>query len=733
MPAHPLPLRPIARSAFLVAFVGLAIAVVGALPNFDAPTNGQDGAPLQLDPFMPAPPFTLPTSTGVITFGGAADHSTVFLTNNPLGSTAPSIWGGDVGKLIAQSPDDARYVVMSYAEAQAGVDADIAAWQARVETALSARPPSEDPALWRSRFDYVTANPLTVGGTAPAVLRAWGETAAQIEVVGQPPFSSTVHIETAGTTDTGWATPLTTTVQYALSDFGGTGLACNGEKPAAPITGTMVVVKRGVCPLVDKINNAARFGAAGMLMYSDGRPKIRLPNTCGPCPKMHVAMIDLAPGEAIVAALRSQPDTALHATLEPKPLGVDAFAIDHKGRMREFGSIPFGFNADLGPDAIDALHSVALEARLYRHEAAVDARLAAEEASGKTRVVPVWQDEWMADPGWSGQRFYADVALPDAADLARYDKLEIDLDMKCDGGNRKGRCPAWDYLVNMYLCDTATPTRCNTEFGRWVTAYSSGGRWVMDATPLLGLIAQGGTRRFAFATIQRYQITVKLRLTDTGAAIAPKAAVPLFGGGSFWKDYNKGRRPLVFDAPAWATKVEVATIISGHGWGRDMENCAEFCNHTHHFTVNDGPPHVKAHPSAGTSVGCVSEVDNGVIPNQAGTWVYGRGGWCPGQDVPPWRADVTADVRPGAPNTIRYRGLWRTKDKDGNEVDVDYVAVPNPDAADQGFDARIDQSSWLVYYGPKELAVDPATVPLPRQARVWLPALLAGHDWAAGD
>ena len=75
MPARPLPLRPIARSAFLVAFVGLAIAVVGALPNFDAPTNGQDGAPLQLDPFMPAPPFTLPTRRGSISTTSRSTHA----------------------------------------------------------------------------------------------------------------------------------------------------------------------------------------------------------------------------------------------------------------------------------------------------------------------------------------------------------------------------------------------------------------------------------------------------------------------------------------------------------------------------------------------------------------------------------------------------------------------------------------------------------------------------------
>lgn len=729
--SRPIPTRGAALSAVLVALVGLAL--VGAMPRVPSPRTGPDGViDRPINPYSPAPLFTLPTASGAVTFGGASDHSTVFLSNNPLGSTAPALWAGDVSKLIAHSPVDVRYVVMSYGETDDAIAADLAAWRARVETAVASLP-AEQAAAWRERFRYVTGNPLAGPGIAPEVLRAWGETAAQIHVGRTDGATGTLSIDTNGTTDTGWATPLTTTVTYRLTSWGGDGLAC-GTAPAGPITGTMVVIKRGTCPLVDKINNAAGHGAAGVLMYTVGRPKLRLPNSCGPCPKMHVAMIDEAPGTRIAQQLESTPDVALSATFTPKKLGVDAFAIDQQGRMREFGSIPFGFNADLGADAVDPLESVALEARMYRQEAALDARLSAEVAAGKTRVVTLWQDEWMADPSWSGKRYYADVELPDAATMAHYDKLEMELEMKCDGGNRKGSCPAWDYLVNMYLCDPAMPTRCNTEFGRWITAYSSGGRWVTDASPLLGLIAKGGTRRFAFATIQRYQITVKLRLTDTGASIAPKAAVPLYGGGGFARDYNKGRRALTFDAPEWATKVEVAALITGHGWGSDMQNCAEFCNHTHHWSVNGAKPHIKAHNETKDIVGCVKQVDKGVVPNQAGTWVYGRGGWCPGLDVPPWRADVTADLRPGQPNTIAYRGLFRAADENDETGahDVDYVAVPNPDANGQGFDARIDLSSWLVYYGPKDMAVDPDGVPGARMPRAWLPALLQGFDWSAG-
>ncbi len=125
-------------------------------------------------------------------------------------------------------------------------------------------------------------------------------------------------------------------------------------------------------------------------------------------------------------------------------------------------------------------------------------------------------------------------------------------------------------------------------------------------------------------------------------------------------------------------------VISGHGFGADTANCAEFCNHTHHFVVN-GVEHIKAHPEAGTDEGCVDQVAVGTTPNQFGTWFFGRGGWCPGLDIPPWVVDVTADVTPGETASIAYQGLL-----DGEPYD--------PDLTGGTFYPRIDMVSWLAIY-----------------------------------
>lgn len=60
----------------------------------------------------------------------------------------------------------------------------------------------------------------------------------------------------------------------------------------------------------------------------------------------------------------------------------------------------------------------------------------------------------------------------------------------------------------------------------------------------------------------------------------------------------------------------LAFAATGHG-GVDPENCAEFCRTEHRFTVHD---HEVSFPEAGRSFGCMDEVDQGMVPDQYGTW-----------------------------------------------------------------------------------------------------------------
>lgn len=328
--------------------------------------------------------------------------------------------------------------------------------------------------------------------------------------------------------------------------------------------------------------------------------------------------------------------------------------IDRFQRIRYVGSYAHYARYDsarewFGPN----LAMVANEAVYYNFEAERADRLDAHE----TTVVELFDGEVLADPGWAGTRGQVDIELPDAATIATFDTLELDLFLGCDGEGEYGTCPAWDYIVHLYLCDAGDPDSCDTEFGRWITTYHREGRWVHDVSGLLPLIAEGGTRRFGFYTQQPYVVHLDLRFSNRGRDARPVVAEYLYTGGGFGPDYNDRYEPTVLTLPAGAERVELATVISGHGM-HEPGNCAEFCNTTHHFFVN-GEENIIQHPEAGTDEGCMDQVAQGTVPNQYGTWWFGRNGWCPGLEVPMIVTDITSQVELGAENTFDYEGYFR--------------------------------------------------------------------------
>lgn len=350
-----------------------------------------------------------------------------------------------------------------------------------------------------------------------------------------------------------------------------------------------------------------------------------------------------------------------------------AFAIDRFQRVRETG-----FFGDPSAGWAESVAFAAYEA--WRFDAEWEQAAALDAAD---TVIRAFDGVYASDGSWSGQSSYADVTLPDAAGMAAYDTLELDLTLAC-GHPEPTTCGAWDYLVNLYLCDADDPDVCDTELGRWITPYARGGRWVTDASPMLALLRDGGPRRLRFYTTQGYTTTLDLRLGVRGKAGRPTAATSLFGGGAWDETYNSAREPVTVDIPATATRVELYAVITGHGYGQDRENCAEFCNHQHEFIVN-GAVYLREFPEAGSAEGCIEAVPDGAVPNQYGTWPYGRGGWCPGQEVEPWVIDVTASVTPGEPATITYRGLYEGEDY-----------VPQWSDSGSGFAGRVDVVSYLV-------------------------------------
>jgi len=365
--------------------------------------------------------------------------------------------------------------------------------------------------------------------------------------------------------------------------------------------------------------------------------------------------------------------------------GYLAFAIDRFGRWREVGMLQ---DITVNPPTAE-MRFLAAEARGFEFEHRLAWELDAIAAAGATEVVVFDGDRH--DGGWEeGYATSVEIQLPPAAEMARFDSMAVFLYTACPDHlqGRDAGCNEWDYAHHLFLCDADDPARCDTELVRYVTPYGREGAWLTDVSGLLPLVAEGGRRTLRYEGANGYDMHLRILLWDAGKPFRPVEALPLWGNRSAipWDGtYNDRFEPIAFqvDDPA-AEKVSIYSVVTGHGFGAVLGNCAEFCNSEHEFAVN-GTAFVEAHPEANSRVGCFDRIEEGVVPNQFGTWPFGRAGWCPGQDVKPWVQDVSSALVAGE-NTIAYRALFR------GEPYVPVVTDP------EAYLPELRLQSWLVRY-----------------------------------
>ena len=297
--------------------------------------------------------------------------------------------------------------------------------------------------------------------------------------------------------------------------------------------------------------------------------------------------------------------------------------------------------------------------------------------------------------GWSsGFTSTQSTILP--GNLTGYDTLEVYHEHACfDRSNRYqksdgsyGGCHEWDYEANLKICQADNASSCGTEFMRWITTYGREGKWLTDVSPYLFMLDNNENRTFQYKGANKGDLTVSFLFSDWGSGLRGEDATFAFTGGQFDGTYNnesKHTRELNFTVPSWASKVQIVATITGHGFGKDAENCAEFCDHQHHYELN-GQSTYEWHPLVYSNEGCENEVRNGVVANQFGSWPFGRAGWCAGQDVKQWTYDITSwsDLS-GGNNQLSYKGLFN-----GQE----YVPSDGIGNGQRNIHAEI----WVVYY-----------------------------------
>lgn len=342
-------------------------------------------------------------------------------------------------------------------------------------------------------------------------------------------------------------------------------------------------------------------------------------------------------------------------------LAFNAFAITRQQRWD-----PVGFLSELrGGGFAPQLSMARFTPPFYDYLAELDARVAAE--TGVT-VIPLADEVALTD-----RVLDRVVTLPDATAMAAFDTLEVDVEIICRHDNLQD-CSEWDRIAYVHWCETADCSARN-EIVRWITPYWRNGRrrWVMDATPLLGLILAGGDQTFrvelgpSWEEATARDVRVSLRLSTRGTADRPIGAERAFTGGAWDATYNT-RMAYTFTPPAGTTRVELVTIVSGHGQepvdvdgapGGASQACAEWCEHAHTFQIQTpamGPEHTLDFPFDQDLEGCAARTNEGVPPGQGGNWAMSRAVWCPGLPVPTHRVDITDDVDLTRANEITYRG-----------------------------------------------------------------------------
>ncbi|MCI4391219.1 hypothetical protein PGIGA_G00131600 [Pangasianodon gigas] len=513
-----------------------------------------------------------------------------------------------------------------------------------------------------SRLHFSPIPVYALGNWIPRVLYSWGcggHNCGLAQAVFTSPEWKVPVITKRLNARYDWLNGRWEKVQYVLVGAG------DGCEPFPAAAGAVAWVSESGCSFFTKIKAMADSKAVGVLVYALPGNPIQDMNCagdeCNTTLNISASMLHFEP--AVHQALSSGKPVNVTFQITPSPNFF--IAVDQQGALAEMGWFLyptfrflswqaewFDFNADL-----------------------------LERVKRPAVVVPVFNNTLMQ--GEAGAR--AVLKLP--KDLLEFDVLELDAALSCPG-RRDETCAHWDHTVQLFVCCDHFSPYCNMELGRWITAFRRGtGRWLTDVSPLLPLL---NSERCALVMktppwAMPWLTSLNLRFSHSNCSgnssemLYPFTLTFLYKGGTFDRDYNSRFQEIKFTVPPSTKKVELYAVITGHG--SDDNNCGEFCVTSHFFLVNGVHNNSLTFDSADLPLGCAMRVGEGAVPNEHGTWLYGRAGWCDGLQVDPWRIDLTPQLDLSGSNTILYFGLY-----DGRN--------PNP-TRDPGY---IIMYSYLIFY-----------------------------------
>ncbi|XP_063952301.1 uncharacterized protein LOC129255975 [Lytechinus pictus] len=598
-------------------------------------------------PGQNAKSFSVETLNGTLQFPSAVllNKSIIFHVFDNRSGFLECFWTSEASlKSISSSPESLHYVFMS-ASSHAKQDA---LWMQNQIMNILQKMTSEGELRQKAvcnlqaRLHFVTQPTYELGNWLPAVLMEW---ACQDHGCG---FSQAVFKSITGSSSEVILKRLDARYDWlpspaqVFSSPQSVVLAGNGCSTSEYVAGRIALVVDGDCSFADKVKEMEASSAVGVIVYSQPGYPVQDMNCegaeCDDPPSIPATMIPYNQ-----ALLQSVQKDSMNVSFQTSPSENFYFAIDQQGKLAELGWLLY-----------PSFQFFVWQAQWFDYKTELKKNLSQE-----VTVVPVINDTIMQ--GHAG--VVQTVDIPSLQDVS---KIELDTSLSCPG-TRDESCPPWDHTVQLYLCCDQTSPLCGMELGRWITAFRRRiGRWLTDVTPLTPLFTSSQCT-FTMKTAwwaQPWKPSLSLRLHKSAKVLSeghPRQILPLFRGGTFNQSYNTQYHPINFTVPQTAKKVILYAVITGHG--SDNNGCGEFCVTSHHFIVN-GHPNVNTFTNAGTPNGCAERSITGVEPNEHGTWLYGRDGWCDGREVDPWVVDVTSQVNMEGSNSIKYFGWFNGTDPD---------------------------------------------------------------------
>lgn len=241
----------------------------------------------------------------------------------------------------------------------------------------------------------------------------------------------------------------------------------------------------------------------------------------------------------------------------------------------------------------------------------------------------------------SAQNQTATVVLPD--DNTRFKQILMNISVECPSGG----CDPWDQPAKV----SVDKGGIEYELARYITPYGKAcGPWLVDVTSFKSIL-QGATDFKSYVQVwgnSGWLVNVSLTFVEGTTAFPYQKITPLWDTdnwvyGDPGKSYDLPEKTITTNA--LTKELEMRMTITGHGQG-NTDNAAEFSDKTHKFRINGND--VQNHRL------WKEDCAQNSCSNQAGTWLYPRAGWCPGQAVIPYILSLTPQLVAGQDIVVDY-------------------------------------------------------------------------------